>query len=663
MTCICKEFLRFPEAFLGVKTGNVVFSLTLVCTVSLGDSGSHWVSSKLNVHEANLKFWHNYIEKYLSIGFEQQDMSSDNFVCHILDLTLKAKTFQYRSFEYSFEYYKHIIQQLFTTRTFKQKTIFFEADNAYFKESVKTTSLRVKRVCAHLQMSSDMFSFHKIHISYSHLYRLFVLYASFVWHFELDKTLSLNLTFKDITFIAVPVNFENGSLSCEFGSLKVSKFRSSTHFFAFCGQQSIFSFYPPFRNFVATTFVNIQTTFTVEAFISVLDYERTIKSSVPCRTCSPEGGRHWTDPVLTYKIPIVENLYTSSIFHIQVPKIKHIVIFSHLSERLLVLDGPGFLSQEIKPKDLMFILSSFCSIIQQLLKSSNMSHNSTFSYLSTSSEIKHFSFSEISSLFIPSGSICQTGNTINCLFQINASQQRVLNVTVLNILYEGKPSGCCRFGGFTTGEISNGSYCEKAILCQNHGRTLNASRSFYSYGSSMIIILYLYKPYSNITVEISVNSTNCRHIELNICSIFLNCSVLGAQSPPKALCSKFYDKLRGTNISPKEVSLAFDEDSMTRIETHVKLFKDTCITIQQMENFNCPYRHKHSGFDPELNFDFYGFDMWPIHTIMTGVLHSNILSSSNILVTLKGAIEKKLQDSKMQQLSQPDNERQTQIFV
>ena len=84
--------------------------------------------------------------------------------------------------------------------------------------------------------------------------------------------------------------------------------------------------------------------------------------------------------------------------------------------------------------------------------------------------------------------------------------------------------GHCTYFGMVVGERLQNDYRQSRTFCTNQDRTKDPLRSFYSYNSSMLLVLYWYKSYSTINLSILFHKQN---VILSICYFYYKCALLG----------------------------------------------------------------------------------------------------------------------------------------
>ncbi len=362
-----------------------------------------------------------------------------------------------------------------------------------------------------------------------------VTYSTFLWHFTLDERLSLNITFIDVQFIGGAVNFVNGSLHCDLGNLKILKHNHRDYPFLFCGQKSIFSVFPRFSKLSVLVQVSYSALYTLRAAFVVLDKN----AIVSIKKDSPFGH---LKPHLTHQI---RKSFLSFVLLIQVQKTRHILILPQMNLiDLLVLNGPGFQSKQIEPIDGIFTSFGFHCLLQILIYFKKTYNESRLKYATNLSSTAHMNWTTKLNFHLPFSDFCD--GTI-CLLHIHTQHLHV-NATVLGVTYQGKQSETCKYGGFTAAEMVEGIYQENSILCQTHNGSSSQGRSFYSSKSSLILVLFWYLEYSNISTSLLIDSTPCQHVRLCPCTLSSLCK------RNTSLCTDYIEQqIEATHFTSSEI--------------------------------------------------------------------------------------------------------------
>ena len=201
----------------------------------------------------------------------------------------------------------------------------------------------------------------------------------------------------------------------------------------------------------------------------------------------------------------IRQKYFSMSYFIQVWKTDQIFAqnIQSVKQTYIIHDGPGILADKLKnlpvPK-----CSTFQCVIQLLTQ--NLLPQSGYSFTFCS---KPLPFSDIItqyqtfSLNLPN---------INCFIKVfiislTIRHGQQINVTVNKIASIGLYHPNCAYSGLKVGERLKDDYRESVTLCHNHDRTQDPSRNFYSYNSSLTLVLYWYEGYNIIKISVTVSKT------------------------------------------------------------------------------------------------------------------------------------------------------------
>ncbi len=108
-----------------------------------------------------------------------------------------------------------------------------------------------------------------------------------------------------------------------------------------------------------------------------------------------------------------------------------------------------------------------------------------------------------------SGHPCPKRDAFLCIFLIQVVPWLFLNVTIEDLAYSGKLTTGCNFGGISFLQRNKlSSLTEITTVCDNISSSLH--RSIDSDDNSMLVVIYSYSKYSNISVKLSVSETTCQ---------------------------------------------------------------------------------------------------------------------------------------------------------
>ena len=214
-------------------------------------------------------------------------------------------------------------------------------------------------------------------------------------------------------------------------------------------------------------------------------------------------------PELVYKIGY--DILLPSYF-IQVKKLSYVVLSSvnKWTSAFVIYDGPGFLANSIIVNNTInkiISTSTFQCIIQLMLPTIITYYHNVHTFKYTSShlvnnntilvDVNHHNYK-----------VLQLPNTICldyvCVFLVNTRTDLQINVTLNEIVSEGICNPTCKYGGIVVGEYLDNEFQEYPAVCQKHNGHIEQSRSMYSKNSSLVLVLYWYSMYQNITASVSL---------------------------------------------------------------------------------------------------------------------------------------------------------------
>ena len=106
---------------------------------------------------------------------------------------------------------------------------------------------------------------------------------------------------------------------------------------------------------------------------------------------------------------------------------------------------------------------------------------------------------------------------------VRASSGHHVNITIFNQSYVGQRTMDCKYGGIAFVEKTRLSHNEVVTICESHNRIVSHNRNIFSHGSSLIIVTYWYKNYSNMSVSLNVTKTRCQSVQIDICKFHTRC--------------------------------------------------------------------------------------------------------------------------------------------
>ena len=187
-----------------------------------------------------------------------------------------------------------------------------------------------------------------------------------------------------------------------------------------------------------------------------------------------------------------------------------------VNKSLIIFDGPDFNSNylNIDTRE-KFTANSFqVSIIYQ-------NHKDNFEIIFTKDIVENYQSvykikekMQLTSQNLPCSKLL---TSTLCTFKLNVSRNYFVNITLLSLQYSGPNVGYCKYGGLSIYDHLHSSIKEVLLLCDNMLTSkFNTQQKQAIVSSTQILslIFYAYSPYSQIKLNITIQSTKCYGIHL-----------------------------------------------------------------------------------------------------------------------------------------------------
>ena len=221
--------------------------------------------------------------------------------------------------------------------------------------------------------------------------------------------------------------------------------------------------------------------------------------------------------------------------NIQIEKNLRIELKFEIKSSIIVFDGPGFQSKVLNSSFQIYKTSTFQCVVL-LLKSSLMV--GVLNFTSTLLVIdQHLQVYNPTSFVLPDNK----KNLAPIVLSISVAHGLNVNVSLHTIRQTGKflHSPDCKFSGVAFFEKPKHVFNKIECICQdfNHARGFN--RNVYSSGPLVILILYWYREYSEITVVLNISSTKCQAITIDPCVASYYCDPCTKTRSNELSCNKY----------------------------------------------------------------------------------------------------------------------------
>ena len=305
---------------------------------------------------------------------------------------------------------------------------------------------------------------------------------------------------------------------CDFGSLTIWNHTSgynSPHY-RYCGIVPSFILYLSFRRIILEISINsYQVTLDSIITYSVIDSYKVIS----CNLNSIHSAAPIT--VLDFLIP---NFFVLR-YELVVERYERLHISSSVTQYycIEVYDGPGTLYNILKPFTLkgemaQYTTTTFQSVI--LLFNKNTIFFETL--ITYNASVSRNPYKEI--YMEKNHSVLLTSKELNDtemkILKFETQGELSLNVTILQLNYTGNNHSSCGYAGITLYDIfSNRTFQEIFTICHSNNYKEYKYRNMYTGNSSMLLVLYSYKKYSDFSLELLVSISECKITRVNICEL------------------------------------------------------------------------------------------------------------------------------------------------
>ena len=292
--------------------------------------------------------------------------------------------------------------------------------------------------------------------------------------------------------------------------------------FVFCGRYSTFNVYPPYRQ--VAFIVNFVFHLIFQTGFSLISKDIVFNKAA-------QKGYDFTTPVfvhdiiaqgfLLYTYRIIVNKYEVLYFDLRITNVISAIYF----------DGPGFLSekQRLLKSWNVVALSSFQCFVQILYERTQIQPYDLWytGYPLPMDEIHlaDVEYNKISS----SGSKCWRGEHTKfspCVYKAISPINSIVKVTTTKFVHRSEEDAKCLLGGMaffvddTSGVLEEThTFCNKEI--DRHDTEWLFPQSFYLDSNVSVIVIYLFKEYSWLSVESTITYSRCRVLTISPCKIHL----------------------------------------------------------------------------------------------------------------------------------------------
>ena len=359
------------------------------------------------------------------------------------------------------------------------------------------------------------------------------------WKF--DPKLRLNLTF--LSFYLYGGSFRK--LIVIQGIVYHRCYEESENDFIFEGQYSTFYFYSNSRMLTICILQNEQELFTQDQIVGMfMIFDRDLLINVHLTKEKIVFRKYWwywdyypnIFPIDKFKYNF-NNKYELFRYYISVRKLARVIIKNITSKHhgFLVFDGPGYLSPTMNATKNVIITSTFQCLVLVFLTGDKMTNNEQFKFISKTLSTDNIVINVTNTSMFNIPQLKCMKNVYISLFLAESGYE--VNITAIVVKSTNPYNINCLYAGLVTGERVANDYKESKTICEVNSVSRGQSISFYSSNSSLILVMYWYKKYSEIDASVMVSQTKCKPVIINPCHFNTFC----LEYIPK--CQSYLDKV------------------------------------------------------------------------------------------------------------------------
>ena len=407
--------------------------------------------------------------------------------------------------------------------------------------------------------------------------------------FNLHCRLNLNLTFYQIAF-----KFRN-LYDCSVGNVQVVNYSpGEPKYFKFCGIHSNLIIYPDSSN-VKLIISSINTSkfkwfirpYRLLLFYSVIDnmkiYQSTL-SKYNLLQCKP-----------MWSLYLKQTNYIVISIMMKTAKYQHFIINFTMDSLIFmeIFDGPGTLSPLVsKNNEHLYVTSTFQSLIH--IWASVLEENQalcTFTYTKHQIYIrKVFQVNDLNYYLASNGHAFEVWKVFS---------SSTLNLTILNVTYNGINDELCTNAGISLYSLSNDSYREITTDCL-FSTSKHIKKNIFSSSNESLLVIYSYTEYGRFSFSVKLSSTKCQPVEVNSCALTYLCRI-----KHNTLCTEHREQVKHVTSSNSRnrafpVSLNAGQCYIFQIRATINMLRRKGYTN------DCKILFSHSNsLDKKLNIQFH----------------------------------------------------------
>ena len=338
-----------------------------------------------------------------------------------------------------------------------------------------------------------------------------------VWNFQPSKELRIKIVFHRLKIH----EYEYGL--CMQNVTINSIYLSNNLAFVFCGDYSNFYLYPPWIQVYFNLFYDSVPYFKLDVIFDLMSAD--VIENILLQT---EVDLNY---ITIYNMKHLQLMLY--IFVIKVPKYQHILMKLNLSIRVMVFDGPGYLSESITAtKNSVILLSSFQCLLK--MESHRFIHFKEIIYKGIIKYSKEILLIKQVHTFQYNDSF--NGHRKHFVLLLKSYTSTKISIFRSQFHFRTfKDDINCKYGGISIFDIKHGQLQETKSDCITRVDDQLYLQPYYSKSNETIIVIYSYPCYSKISVLLNISWNYCHVVEINTCATRRTCAV------SSKLCSTMFE--------------------------------------------------------------------------------------------------------------------------
>ena len=388
------------------------------------------------------------------------------------------------------------------------------------------------------------------------------IYRKYQFYFNINPKLKLNMTF----FV---LHLQGALTNCKYDKLEIESFKETKGKYKYCGYHSNLNVYPEYNNLILNIKLVWFRPFELNAIFSVTD-----KNLIFSKIDFPPS-EHEKNFIIRHHCYKIGGTYYLISFIIRIAEIYRVQlnIINSTQRNYVIYDGPGYVFDILNTdsKKSTYIASTFQCVLQffttYLIQTSRHHINFNIFYPDKNTIHKHIKNDSEMFLHIPLKN-CQE-NWCNIFLKNNLPGSQ-FNYKVLNMSVYSPDSSGCLFQGLYTAEIWDKGYRVIDQICSGFNASVDFPESgFQTKGPSLVITLFWYKGYSSLISTLSVTITECKTVDIDICTYVINCILETSK------CSTYLEQVTRHTM----FKLSRGRSEMTRPVLYFSLPHNYCIFL------------------------------------------------------------------------------------